>query len=112
MNTGIDMRFIRQSARRYPGTVLWLTAVLSPLASAVSAAPPITPEQQNTLVHKYCAVCHTDAVRNGGLSLQHYEAAQADPALAAMLLSKLRNGAMGAAGRGVPDPAAQSGWVR
>ena len=64
--------------------------------------------QQNGLIQKYCAVCHTDAAKNGGLSLQHYDAAAGDPALAAMLLSKLQNGAMGAAGAGVPDKPTQA----
>jgi hypothetical protein len=66
--------------------------------------------EQNALVKKYCAVCHTDAAKNGGLSLQHYDAAKRDPGLAAMVLSKLKNGAMGAAGNGVPDKAAQQAW--
>jgi hypothetical protein len=69
------------------------------------------PAQQTALVAKYCAVCHTDAAKNGGLSLEHYDAAQANPPLAAMLLSKLRNGAMGAAGLGIPDPATRDAWV-
>jgi hypothetical protein len=85
--------------------------------------------QQNALVQKYCAVCHTDAARNGGLSLEHFDAAQASPSLTAMLLSKLtggvslatvreagssasaaalvdqkmKSGAMGAAGIPIPD---------
>ncbi len=66
---------------------------------------------QNALVQQYCAVCHTDAARNGGLSLQHYDAAKRDPALARMILSKLNGGAMGAAGKGVPDKAAQTAWL-
>ena len=61
--------------------------------------------QQNALVQKYCAVCHTDAARNGGLSLEHFDAARAAPSLAAMMLSKLKSGAMGAAGLPVPDKA-------
>jgi hypothetical protein len=48
---------------------------------------------------------------NGGLSLQHYDAAKRDPGLAAMILSKLNNGAMGAAGNGVPDKVAQQAWL-
>ena len=59
----------------------------------------------------YCAVCHTDGAMNGGLSLEHYDAAKRDPPLAAMILSKLNNGAMGAAGKGVPDKAAQQAWL-
>src|SRR5438552_4720599 len=79
-------------------------------ATAV-AADDLSPAQQNALVQKYCAVCHTDAANNGGLSLAHYDAARADPALAAMLLSKLRNGAMGAAGLGIPDEQTRDAWV-
>jgi hypothetical protein len=61
--------------------------------------------QQNALVHKYCAVCHTDAVRNGGLSLEHFDAAHAAPSLMAMLLSKLTSGVlMETAKAAVSDP--------
>ena len=79
--------------------------IYTPLWAAMPAA------EQNALVTKYCAVCHTDAAMNGGLSLQHYDAAKRDPGLAAMILSKLNNGAMGAAGNGVPDKVAQQAWL-
>lgn len=85
--------------------------------------------RQNALIQKYCTVCHTDASKNGGLSLERFDAAQVSPSLAAMLLSKLtggvalatvsevsskasaaasvdkkvKGGAMGAAGIPVPD---------
>jgi hypothetical protein len=59
--------------------------------------------QQNELVRKYCAVCHTDKARNGGLTLQHFDAAKVDPSLAAMMVSKLRGGAFGAAGIPLPE---------
>jgi hypothetical protein len=62
-------------------------------------------------MQKYCAACDTDAARNGCLSLEHYDAAQVNPALAAMLLSKLRNGAMGSTGLGVPDSTTRDAWV-
>ena len=78
-------------------------------ALAENEALPVA--QQNALVHKYCAVCHTDSSRNGGLSLEHYNAGTPDPALAAMLLSKLRNGAMGAAGLGIPDKVTGDAWI-
>jgi hypothetical protein len=48
---------------------------------------------------------------NGGLSLEHYDAAKRDPPLAAMILSKLNNGAMGAAGNGAPDKPSQQAWL-
>ena len=61
---------------------------------AVSArASEVMPTaRQNALVQKYCTVCHTDAANNGGLSLEHFDAAQAAPSLMAMLLSKLTSG--------------------
>lgn len=90
---------------------LVIVCVASTIASSGLRAAPMPAEQQTALVTKYCAVCHTDAVKNGGLSLQHYDAAKPDPALAAMLLSKLRGGAMGAAGIGIPDAATREAWV-
>jgi hypothetical protein len=63
--------------------------------------------QQNALVQKYCAVCHDDLHRNGGLSLQGFDAANPDPSLAAMMVSKLKSGAIGAAGLSRPDQATQ-----
>jgi hypothetical protein len=56
--------------------------VASPAAVAGEAMPV---PQQNALVQKYCAVCHTDTQRNAGLSLQHFDAAHADPSVAAMM---------------------------
>lgn len=84
---------------------LGLAATYAPLRAAMPTA------EQNVLVKKYCAVCHTDAAMNGGLSLQYYDAAKRDPALAAMILSKLNAGAMGAAGIGVPDKASKEAWL-
>jgi hypothetical protein len=82
-----------------------VTAACAPAWATMPAA------EQNALVTKYCVVCHTDAAMNGGLSLQRYDAAKRDPGLAAMILSKLNNGAMGAAGNGVPDKLAQQAWL-
>src|SRR5690348_785042 len=90
-----------------------VTAIFTSLAatSAFGENGTLSIARQNALVHKYCAVCHTDASRNGGLSLQHYDAGEPDPQLAAMLLSKLRSGAMGAAGLGIPDKATGDAWI-
>ena len=81
------------------------------LTATARSAELMSPAQQNALTQKYCAVCHTDAAKNGGLSLEHYDAAYANPQLAAMLLSKLQGGAMGAAGLGIPDKATRDAWV-
>ena len=68
--------------------------------------------QQNALVQKYCAVCHTDKSNNGGLSLQHFDAAKAPPSLIAMVLSKMKSGAIGAAGNGIPEKPVIEAWTQ
>jgi hypothetical protein len=88
---------------------IWIAVAFASIYTPVWAAMPAA--EQNALVAKYCAVCHTDAAMNGGLSLQRYDAAKRDPGLAAMILSKLNSGAMGAAGNGVPDKVAQQAWL-
>ena len=50
-------------------------------------------------------------MKNGGLSLQHYDAATPNPPLAAMLLTKLNGGAMGAAGLPIPNKPTQDAWI-
>ena len=72
-------------------------------AATLHAADLMPHAQQTQLVMKYCAVCHSDTSRNGGLTLQHFDASKLDPSLAAMLVSKLRGGAMGASGIPTPD---------
>ncbi len=67
--------------------------------------------QQNALVQKYCAVCHTGVHPNGGLSLEHFDAAHPDPSVAAMVLGKLKTGAIGAAGVKPPDDATVQAWI-
>ena len=94
--------------------------------------------RQNAVVAPYCGSCHSDALMYGGLSVEHFDAARADPTMAAMLLSKItsghtpedveaaaqrpdgeaailklmKTGAMGAAGKGVPDGPTQVMFAR
>ena len=85
-------------------------SIVAALAAALplwAANEPMPTAQQTALVQKYCAVCHHDAFKNGGLSLQHFDAAQPDPGVAAMLASKLKAQAIGAAGVAPPDKATQ-----
>lgn len=83
-------------------------ALVLAFVSGAAAEDRMPAAQQNALVEKYCAVCHTDAARNGGLTLEHFDAATADPGVAAMMVSKLRGGALGAAGGVLPDRATQN----
>jgi hypothetical protein len=92
------------------------------------AADLMESAKETAVVQKYCGSCHSDALMYGGLSVEHFDAAQPDPTLAAMLLSKITNGhkpkdvsaadsakvfkmmkasAMGAADQGVPDEETQ-----
>src|SRR5664279_3734537 len=87
------MHSIRKNADRYQAVVL-AAMVAGCLATPAPAAELMPAAQQNALVQQYCAVCHTDASKNGGLSLEHFDAAQAPPSLTAMLLSKLTGGVL------------------
>ena len=93
----------------------WTIGAVAALAAGLTAGSPAVPgavasgampvAQQNALVQKYCGVCHSDAAMNGGLSLEHFDAARPDPGDAAMMVSKLKSGAIGAAGVAPPDSA-------
>lgn len=48
--------------------------------------------QQNEMMQKYCVMCHLDSAMNGGLSLEHFDAATVSPALAAILANKFTTG--------------------
>jgi len=76
--------------------------------AAVGDTMPVA--EQNALVQKYCAVCHNDARMFGGFSLEHFDAAHPDPSMAAMLVSKLKAQAIGAAGLPRPDAATQQAF--
>ena len=89
----------------------WTALSILVASTRAWAADAMPVPQQNALVQQYCAVCHTDAQRNGGLSLQHFDAAHPDAAVAAMVLGKLKTGAIGAAGVKPPDDAITQAWI-
>ena len=78
-----------------------LTIIFLSVATLAAETMPVA--QQNALIQKHCVVCHTDAARSGGLSLEHFNAATVDPSLAAMMVSKINGGAMGASAAPKPD---------
>lgn len=92
--------------------VLAAGLILDAPSGRVRAASGTMPAaQQNELVAKYCAVCHKDADRQGGLSLEKFDATDLDPSLAAMMVSKLKGKAMGASGAPLPDRATQDAFL-
>jgi len=73
------------------------------LAGVVSAQAGLSVADQNEITRTRCAVCHTDAKPLGGLSLEHFDAANPDPAIARMMLVKIKDdGAINAAGKPMP----------
>lgn len=87
--------------------------MLAALAAGLFASDAMPAAQQNSLVRKYCAVCHTDAARNGGLSLEHFDAAHVAPSLAAMMVSKLTSGIpLATVKASVSDPSAAARVAR
>ena len=78
-------------------------------AMAVSHAPaPATtmaPEAQKALITQYCAGCHNDRAKTGGLTLASFDPAHADQAAdtAEKMIRKLRAGMMPPAGMRRPD---------
>jgi hypothetical protein len=144
-NTEAQMRrmnFEHRASLKAALTAVSAAAVMSfyPTARAEeSKVTDIMPAaQQNSVVRKYCAGCHSDTLMYGGLSVQHFDAAHPEPGVAAMLVSKLtgglspnevnaathgpdseaailgfmKTGAMSAAGLGVPDKTRQVAFVR
>lgn len=67
-----------------------LAILLAPSASFAQEAMALA--EQNALIQKHCTVCHDDAARNGGLSLVGFSADRAPDSLMAMLLSKMTQG--------------------
>jgi len=62
------------------------------VAPATVTGQAMPAAEQNVLVQKHCAVCHSDTTPNGGLSLEHFDGAQTPPSLAAVMLSKIVGG--------------------
>jgi hypothetical protein len=85
----------------------------SAFADGQSASPPIgsASDPQTTLVRQYCAGCHSDRGKAGGLSLASFElgAAPRHADVAEKIIRKLRAGMMPPPGARRPDPAALVG---
>jgi len=75
--------------------VSFIAALNNALVVAAESSFPITDislSEQNVMMEKYCVICHLDTAMNGGLSLEHFDAATVSPPLAAILVSKFTTG--------------------
>ena len=82
-------------------------AVVPPQAPPMVAAHAPPPESQTALVKQYCAPCHSERGKAGGLSLAGFDAtkAQEHPAVTEKMIRKLRLRMMPPAGAKRPDAA-------
>src|SRR6185503_16221719 len=78
-------------------------------SSALIVAMP--PAAQTALVHDYCATCHSERAKAGGLSLAGFDGAHVtdNPVVAEKMIRKLRAGMMPPAGARRPDGPALAG---
>ena len=82
-----------------------------PVAS--HAAPALSADAQNALVARYCATCHSDRAKAGGLSLARFDASAhvASGELTEKIIKKLRAGMMPPAGSARPEASALAAMV-
>src|SRR5207245_4778185 len=78
-----------------------------------SNAAPSSAQDQNALVRRYCATCHSEARKIGGLSLALFDVARAgqNAEVAEKMIRKLQAGYMPPPTAPRPDPAAHAALV-
>jgi mono/diheme cytochrome c family protein len=82
-----------------------LAPVTSRQPAAAAAGDTFGPSAQTALVKQYCATCHNDRAKAGGLSLAAFDATRVvdDAVVAEKMIRKLRAGMMPPAGARRPD---------
>ena len=82
-------------------------APAAPVASHAATDGALTTDAQTQMVKQYCATCHSDRGKAGGLSLASFDAAQLldHDEVAEKMIRKLRTGMMPPAGAKRPDEA-------
>ena len=86
-------------------------AAARPAASHAPAAATMLPAEQTALVKQYCAGCHSERGKAGGLSLAAFDATRLDEhgETAEKMIRKLRAGMMPPSGARRPEPAVLTG---
>ncbi|HEY7791812.1 MAG TPA: DUF1587 domain-containing protein, partial [Vicinamibacterales bacterium] len=80
-------------------------------AAAAPAGAALSVAQQNALVQQYCVVCHNDAQKTGGLTLQTFDAAHPDADIVTEMAARLKSGVMPPAGMPRPDQATLTAFI-
>jgi mono/diheme cytochrome c family protein len=97
-----------------PSTRLAAQAAPPPQTTPQAAAPAAAPgADQNAVVRRYCATCHSERTKSGGLSLTAFDAARAaqNAETAEKIIRKLQAGLMPPPGSPRPDAAAHAALV-
>src|SRR5258708_2499389 len=110
---------MRQSAIS-TGVLRWTVFMLAPVCAVFSAPipQPASPasaqvEAHQALVAKYCATCHSERLKTGGLTLENLDLShpEAHAETLEKVIRKLHTGSMPPQGMPRPDKAAQDGFV-
>lgn len=91
------------------GLVLFVICLLAGSAAWAATHPRVAPvAPESVVIRRYCAGCHNETLRSGGLSLSKLDPArvESDPAAWEKVVVKLRAGMMPPAGAPRPDAAA------
>ncbi len=90
-----------------------MTQGSSATISSVGASAPMSYQEQNTTVGRYCFRCHNDQLLTGGLTLESFDVEHAydDADIAEKMIRKLRAGMMPPKGAQQPDDAARMALV-
>ena len=98
---------------RAPATRPAPTAAGTPTTRPAAAPAVMTPAAQSEVVATYCATCHSDRAKAGGLSLAGFNAMRAheSPETAEKIVRKLRAGMMPPAGAKRPADGALDGLL-
>jgi mono/diheme cytochrome c family protein len=96
---------VRRAAATPPAAGARQVTTPSPVAAHPST-PALSAANQTELVTTYCATCHSERAKAGGLSLANFSAmrAQEQPDVVEKMIRKLRAGMMPPAGAKRPDP--------
>jgi len=86
-------------------TIAILGAAFVCLGLTAASRPPLSFEEQDELIGRYCFRCHNDQLLTGGLSLESFEAARAyeQAEIAEKMIRKLQTGMMPPPGAQRPD---------
>ncbi len=116
---GLAATLVGQQAapKTAPAVVAPAAAAQKPAPAASHAAPKLpataTRDEQNAMVKRYCAGCHSDRAKAGNLSLASFDMGKIaeNPEVAEKMIRKLQAGMMPPPSSPRPEPAAYNAFI-